>query len=120
LRVHRNITLYSYAPQIEILPATDLFITHGGANSVMEAIALGVKRLWISPMCNDQYHQSYYIEKSGIGKTYDLQQMSTEDIREKISEFLSDSEMALRMKAVAQSYQQNGAMVSAELIRQIL
>ena len=47
-----NIWTYSYVPQLEVLQHTDLFITHGGMNSVNEAMYYGVPML-VMPVIND-------------------------------------------------------------------
>lgn len=58
-------------PQLEVLAHTDVMITHGGANSVMEALAHGVPLL-ISPICNDQFHQAELVQRAGLGVALDL------------------------------------------------
>lgn len=63
--------VYRYAPQRAILAQAQVFVTHGGANSFMESIAAGVPML-LSPMCNDQFHQAHFLEKTGIGRAVDL------------------------------------------------
>jgi len=55
-----------YAPQRELLAKAAAFVTHGGANSVMEAITAGVPML-VSPVCNDQPIQATFVERSGVG-----------------------------------------------------
>jgi zeaxanthin glucosyltransferase len=120
LRLPEHVTLCDYAPQLDLLPRTDLFITHGGANSVMEAIALGTKRLWVSPMCNDQFHQAHYVQKSGIGISADLRTLGTDEIREKISGLLENATMESKMEKISSSYQKNGAIEAARLIRELL
>ncbi|MFB6374357.1 MAG: glycosyltransferase, partial [Bradymonadaceae bacterium] len=60
-----------YAPQRELLERVRLMITHGGANSVMEALTAGVPVL-ISPVCNDQPMQAYFVDRCGVGRELDL------------------------------------------------
>ncbi len=45
--VPSNFKLYNYAPQLDILQDTDLFITHGGMNSSSEILYFGVPMLVI-------------------------------------------------------------------------
>ena len=59
------------------------FLTHGGANSFMEAIAANVPML-LSPMCNDQFHQAHFLTRSQIGIAADLRTMSEGEIRNAI------------------------------------
>lgn len=66
--VPANIKLYSYVPQLEVLEHCDLFITHGGMNSVNEAIWFGVPMLVI-PIGNDQPTVARRVEETGLGRT---------------------------------------------------
>lgn len=62
--------LLHYAPQLQILPKVDLMVSHGGANSVMEALSFG-KPLLLLPHCNDQYLQARFMEKAQAGLVLD-------------------------------------------------
>lgn len=110
---------YSYAPQLEILKKASLFITHGGANSVMESLTAGVPML-ISPICNDQDHQAYFVEKSGVGKKISLKDARAEDIRTYIQDLLENQTIKEKIKKVSKSYQANGSTKVAELITSTL
>lgn len=107
--------VYRYAPQLEILRRASVFVTHGGANSVMEGVTCGVPLL-ISPMCNDQFHQAYYLERTGIGLTEDLSRASVEQIRASLQRLLTDGTIRSNMKSVSRTYQENGARRAAQLI----
>lgn len=106
---------YSYAPQLAILRRADVFVTHGGANSVMEGIAAGVPLL-VSPMCNDQFHQAYFVERAGIGCVDDLIHAPVDRIVERLRYLLHDFGPRSAMQAVSATYQTNGARRAAELI----
>tara|TARA_B110001454_G_scaffold219179_1_gene250773 strand:- start:60073 stop:61233 length:1161 start_codon:yes stop_codon:yes gene_type:complete len=114
-----HVTLYRYAPQLEILPKSTLFITHGGANSVMESIYFQTK-LWVTPMCNDQFHQGHYVNKSGIGLVEDIRKLSTIQIKERIKQILNSREIETNINRVARSYQIDGSRKSAELIEALI
>ena len=110
-----NCQMYRYAPQLEILRRASVFVTHGGANSVMEGIACGVPLL-ISPMCNDQFHQAYYLERAGIGLAEDLPRASVEQIRASLQRLLTDETISANVKRVSRTYEENGATRAAQLI----
>lgn len=61
-----NIIARQFMPQIDILKHADLFITHGGMNSVNEAIHFGVPML-VLPVLNDQPINASMVEEIGIG-----------------------------------------------------
>ncbi len=107
--------VYRYAPQPELLRRTDVFVTHGGANSVMEAIVAGVPML-ISPMCNDQFHQAFFVERAGIGLVENLAHASVATVAERLRELMSRPTIRSAMKAVSSTYQTNGAVTAATLI----
>jgi UDP:flavonoid glycosyltransferase YjiC (YdhE family) len=110
--------VYSYAPQLAILRQAAAFITHGGANSVMEAIAAGVPML-VSPMCNDQFHQAWFIAKAGIGCVENLTQAPVDRIAACLRSLLENGRPRRAMQAVSQSYRRNGAVTAAELIARL-
>ena len=64
-----------FAPQLDLLGRASAVITHGGANSVMEALALGVP-LVVAPICNDQPHNLRILERVGAGVGVDLSPLS--------------------------------------------
>jgi zeaxanthin glucosyltransferase len=107
--------VYRYAPQAELLKGAAAFVTHGGANSMMEAIVAGVPML-LCPMCNDQFHQAYFVQQAGIGYVENLQDAPVERITERLAGLLSDEKVRSRMDSVSQSYQLNGAVRAAQLI----
>lgn len=107
--------VYRYAPQIATLRYAAAFVTHGGANSVMEAAACGVPML-ISPMCNDQFHQAYFVARAGIGRVEDLTQAGVDTIAAHFDRLLQDPEIRQAARRVAESYRSNGALDTARLV----
>jgi UDP:flavonoid glycosyltransferase YjiC (YdhE family) len=114
-----NCQIYDYAPQIEILKKARVFITHGGANSVAESLTAAVPML-VHPICNDQVHQAYFIEKSSTGKSLNLRLAEVAEIRDTIEFLLTDEEIRLRTNQVSKSYQSNGALKAADRIESLL
>ncbi|MBM3734237.1 MAG: glycosyltransferase family 1 protein [Acidobacteria bacterium] len=110
--------VYRYAPQMRLLRNAHAFITHGGANSVMEAIACGVPML-VSPMCNDQFHQAWFVERAGIGRVDDLRHASADRIAEHLGFLLSDAGLQQRLAPITKSYQRDGAREAARLITEM-
>lgn len=62
-----NIHIYKSVPQITVLKMADVFVTHGGMNSVSEALAYGVPMVVI-PFVSDQPVNAEFVEKLGVGK----------------------------------------------------
>jgi MGT family glycosyltransferase len=113
--VPSNVILSYYTPQLELLPSVDLMITHGGANSVMEAISFGVPMI-VTPICNDQFHQVHFIEKQKVGVYLDLLTATPYDCWKSINETLNSVVINKNIKRVTKSYQTDGAMNAANLV----
>lgn len=107
--------VYRYAPQKALLERASVFVTHGGANSFMESIAAGVPML-LSPMCNDQFHQAYFLEQRQIGRCCDLRTMTVAEITAALAGLLDAGPHRHNMAALSASYQRNGALRTAELV----
>jgi UDP:flavonoid glycosyltransferase YjiC (YdhE family) len=116
-----DVIAVGYAPQLELLPKVSFMITHGGANSVMEALYFGVPLL-ISPVCNDQPLQAFFLEKSGAGLCLDLYEATTSETRTAMERLLarrsSVRDSALRIR---ESYRaSNGAAGVVNLVEGLL
>ncbi len=61
-----NIIIENYVPQIEVLKCANLFISHGGMNSVSEALFFGVPLL-IIPQQSEQVMVGKRVEELGAG-----------------------------------------------------
>ena len=110
--------VYAYAPQLAILRRASVFVTHGGANSVMEAAACAVPML-VSPMCNDQFHQAWFVARAGVGCVEDLVPATVERIADRLRYLLMDAGVRERAARLAQSYRTDGARRAATLIARL-
>ena len=81
-----NVEMVSFIDQKTILKRTRLFITHGGGNSVREAIMTKTPML-VLPFFGDQYDSAMRITKLGIG----CSMISKKDIDTTKSEFNLDN-----------------------------
>jgi len=66
-----NVEAVAFAPQVALMREASVVVTHGGANSVHEALAHGVPLL-VSPICNDQLHNAELVARRGVGRVVDL------------------------------------------------
>ncbi len=118
--VSKNVLLCQYTPQLKLLPRCAAFISHGGANSIMEAMALNVPVL-ISPICNDQSHQAFFLEQSGCGIHLDLSLASPTECWSALSKLINPGIYRENVERVYSSYrQQDGAQNAATLIEQLI
>lgn len=103
--------LRPWLPQLEVLPHVDVMITHGGANSVMEALAHDVPLL-VSPICNDQFHQAELVQRAGFGRVLDLHTATPQACRTALQALLRPETRA----RVAGSMPRDGALRCALLL----
>lgn len=66
IAVPENFIIKQSVPQIEVLKKTDLFISHGGMNSVMESLYYGVPLL-VYPQTDEQAMVGRQVERLGAG-----------------------------------------------------
>lgn len=107
-----------YAPQLALLQRTHAFISHGGANSVMEALASGVPML-LSPFCNDQFHSAHFVERAGAGYRLDLEPATVQDIADAIGRALRSGPLHDRVAQIRASYTRDGSAEAARLISEL-
>ncbi|WVZ68930.1 hypothetical protein U9M48_017802 [Paspalum notatum var. saurae] len=102
----RGLVVKSWAPQVDVLnhPATGLFVTHCGWNSVLEAIAAGVPMLcW--PLGSEQKMNKVFVaEDMGVGlemEGYMTGCIKAEEIERKVRlVFGADEGLRLRKRAL--------------------
>ncbi|MCA9711247.1 MAG: glycosyltransferase family 1 protein [Myxococcales bacterium] len=103
--------LRPFLPQLEVLPHVDAMITHGGANSVMEALAHEVPLL-VSPICNDQFHQAELLRRRGLARVVDLHTARPAEVRAALEELLHPA----ARRRLAGCLPRDGALRCAELL----
>ncbi len=78
--VPENFLLSSYVPQLDILPRTQVFVTHGGMNSVMESMSYGVPMV-VVPQQPEQQMNGQRIVDLGLGALLDKNTVNATDLR---------------------------------------
>ena len=120
MRAPPGVQVLGYAPQLQLLARAQAMISHGGANAVMEALALGVPLL-SSPICNDQPHNARFVAAAGAGVTCDLSLASAEEVRGHLAALCSDGAARAAARRIADSYRSaGGAALAAEAIEALL
>lgn len=87
-----NIHIYNSVPQLEVLKKADVFVTHGGMNSVSEALVYGVSMVVI-PFVSDQPVNAQCIEKLGVGKRLEYSEVNKDTLKEYVQSVLLDADM---------------------------
>lgn len=91
-----NVFVYPRVAQIDVLHHVDLFITHGGMNSVNEAIYAGVP-MFVHPIVNDEMVIAEQIERLQIGKRLNLKEATPHEIRTTAFDLLHSETIAKRV-----------------------
>ena len=94
-----NIHIYKSVPQLEVLNISDVFITHGGMNSISEALVYGVPMVVI-PFVSDQPVNARCIEKLGAGKKLDYSSIDSKLLRNTVFSILSNVEIRENMMKI--------------------
>jgi MGT family glycosyltransferase len=83
-----NCIVRTFVPQIEILRRSAAFITHGGMNSVQEALYYGVP-LVMAPQAADQFWISARASELGAGLVLDRPRMEAGAMRSSVAKILT-------------------------------
>ncbi|MFH4978077.1 hypothetical protein AB6A40_004786 [Gnathostoma spinigerum] len=96
-----NLIRRQWIPQMDLLVHRNLraFITHGGLNSITEAVNVGVP-LMVVPLFGDQWKNAQAIKKRGVGVIVDRRDLSEETITTALEALLSER-YQLRAKHLA-------------------
>lgn len=96
-----NVHIEPYIPQSLLLPHCDLMVMHGGSNSVLAALEVGLP-LVIIPLIADQFFNAHITQAIGLGTV--VEQVSPTKIRAAVEEVLGSP-----------SYRQKAWQLQAEM-----
>ncbi|CAM4461586.1 nucleotide disphospho-sugar-binding domain-containing protein [Paenibacillus tarimensis] len=113
-----NFLIYPFVPQLEVLKHADLFISHGGMNSVMESLWHGVPLITV-PLTSDQPMVAARVEELNLGMKLDIRSLSAGQIKEAAFAVNSDLTVKERVKAMqAALHQAGGSRRGADLLEE--
>ncbi|EYC18395.1 hypothetical protein Y032_0027g1497 [Ancylostoma ceylanicum] len=97
-----NVHLFKWLPQSDILrhPKTKAFITHGGYNSVQEAILTGTPLIAI-PLFGDQPKNARLIERHGIGMILQKGEISVHTVTKALAKVTGNSRYSANAKRLS-------------------
>ena len=105
--VSENIYIYNHIPQLQVLKMTDIFITHGGINSINEGILLNKLPLIVIPQEMDQFDNGKQIEKFGAGIALDGNTLNKEILKNSVFEILkNENKYKIGIETIAKSFKE--------------
>jgi MGT family glycosyltransferase len=102
-----NFLLSPYVPQLDILPRTQVFVTHGGMNSVMESMYYGVPMVVI-PQQPEQQMNGQRIVDLGLGALLDTNTVNDANLRAAVEQIAQNVEYRERAQALRQVTRDDG------------
>ena len=109
-----------HAPQLELLKRAAITVTHGGLNTVLEALAFGVPILAV-PFVNDQAGVAARIRFHGVGDWLDSRSLSLHSLRTAIEHVAEEPSCLARVAALRDQIRTiDGPVRAADLIEQAL
>jgi MGT family glycosyltransferase len=115
-----NPLVTKYAPQLELLRVATLVITHGGPNTVFEALMEGKPMIAI-PLAHDQPAVAARLARWGIAEVLPVMRLSASGIHNAATKVLNDAryrEAAVKMQAELHSL--HGLQRAADIIEKEL
>ena len=89
--IPKNISIFNYIPQTQLLPEVDIFITHGGLNSTQEGLLAG-KPLIVVPQRYDQFDNGRRIKELEAGILLDKNKINVDVLKNAVNEVASNME----------------------------
>lgn len=118
--IPQNFLCAPHVPQLEILPRTDIFLSHGGMNSVMESLAYGTP-LIVIPQIREQEITAQRVQELGLGIALDRAAVTASVLREAVEQVAHDPTFRTRVQSMQQMIRETGGYQRAtDAIRQYM
>jgi MGT family glycosyltransferase len=119
IQLHDNQTGEGFLPQPAIMPLVDLVITHGGNNTVTEALHHG-KPMVVLPLFWDQVDNAQRVDETGVGRRLSTYAFKDRQLTGAISGLLKDRPLAARLAAMSERIKaSSGTVRAADLIERV-
>jgi len=97
----------AYVPQLKVLEHTDVFITHGGMNSVNESIHFNVPMVVI-PHDKDQPMVAQRLTELNAGYRVSKDNLKPQTLRDAVKQVLTNKSYKESIKKINESFQESG------------
>ncbi|TDD81300.1 macrolide family glycosyltransferase [Actinomadura rubrisoli] len=102
-----GIEAHQQVPQPAVLAHTDVFVTHAGMNSAMEALAAAVPMVAV-PSTPEQQTTADRVAELGLGQTFSPTEATPDRLRDAVRDLLDDAATKQRMRAMQHDVREAG------------
>jgi MGT family glycosyltransferase len=107
-----NVEVRPTFPQLAVLRRADVFVSHAGMNSTMEALYHTVPLVTV-PQMPEQEANARRVEELGLGRRLDPQELTPERLRALVDEVAADEEIRAHLAAMRTAIRKAGGSVAA-------
>jgi MGT family glycosyltransferase len=108
----QNFTVAQYVPQLSVLQEADLFITHGGMNSIAESISYGVPMI-VVPNTLEQSINAARVEQLQAGLYLDPAHLNVDTLQKAAERVLTDRSLVEGVEQIRRSFVEAGGVQRA-------
>jgi MGT family glycosyltransferase len=102
-----NIAVFPHIPQVALLQHADLFVSHGGMNSTMEALTYEVP-LVVIPQIEEQMITARNVTEMGLGLKLERPTLTTNLLAEAVAHVHNSQAIAAKVASMAQAIKEAG------------
>jgi MGT family glycosyltransferase len=107
-----NFRVEQYVPQLSVLEQADLFITHGGMNSISESVFYEVPMI-VVPNTIEQAINAARVEQLHAGLYLDPSQLTSIGLRQTAEAVIADPAMTTGLQKIRSSFEEAGGVFRA-------
>ncbi|MFD1831670.1 macrolide family glycosyltransferase [Streptomyces desertarenae] len=112
--------VHAAVPQLDVLAASSVFVTHGGMGSVMEAVALGVP-LVVVPQMAEQRVNAERVRALGLGVYLPREEVTGEALRDAVRTVRNNPRVRAALATLGQDISQaGGSSAAADIVEKVL
>lgn len=111
----QNVTMLHHVPQLSLLRKASGFISHGGMNSTMEALAFGVS-LVVIPQTEEQEATARRVHDLKVGVFLERDKVTAAALNEALERILTQPEYTVNAQKMAAAIQESGGTREAVVV----
>ncbi|MFJ3159866.1 macrolide family glycosyltransferase [Streptomyces kanasensis] len=115
-----GVEVHAHVPQMDVLAAASVFVTHGGMGSVMEALSVGVPMV-VVPQMAEQRVNATQVRELGLGVHLPREEATARALREAVTAVAGDEDIAASLAGMRCRIEEaGGAVAAAQVVEKVL